>query len=233
LLNKHIVTVSTIAAIAIGFLISLQFQAQKEVDAAEKIRRERVSQIQSVMDSLQEKNKQLLLEQERINNELKRYTDDKINNPFLVAKLEELKISDGTLAVQGPGVKMVIQDSGPNVQTLFVIDTDDLRKIINTLRFAGAEAISVNGQRIVANSSVVMSGSSTILINMAPIGKIGGTTYEILAIGEQDTLVDYLTKLEASELRQLGMQVEITREIVKIPAYKGGYTYNYAQKISD
>lgn len=229
--NKHIVSVATIAAVAIGFLISLQVQAQKKVNIAEEIQKERLAQMRAVMVSLQEKNNQLQEEYKRLTAELEKARSKEIDNPYLLARLDQLKITDGTLTVRGPGVKFIIEDSGENV--LFPLTTDDLRRIINTLKFAGAEAISINGQRIVSSSAIVMSGSSTILVNQVPISRIGGSSYEILAIGDQDTLVDYLTKLEALPLKQAGLKVEITREIVTIPSYKGGYEFNYASKVTE
>lgn len=227
--NKNIITVATIAAVAIGFLISLQFQTQKELDIAEQIQKDRLTQMKSVMNTLQERNKLLLEEYKKITIELDKYRNKEIDNPYLLARLDELKIADGTVAVQGPGVKMVIQDSGQDTHVLFPLNTDDLRRIINTMRFAGAEAISINGQRVVSSTSIVMSGTSTILINSVPISRLGGTSYEILAIGDQDALVDYLTKLEALPLKQAGMKVDIFREIVTIPSYKGGYRFEYAK----
>ncbi|NLL52595.1 MAG: DUF881 domain-containing protein [Peptococcaceae bacterium] len=230
-LNKHVVTVATIAAIIIGFLIAVQIQAKEEADTAAQIQSKRLAQIKSVTESLKERNKQLQDIQDQLNEQIKNYTDESINNPFLINKLNELKMSDGTIDVQGPGVRLRIQDSGQNIDVLFPLNTDDLRRIVNTLRYAGAEAISVNGQRIVSSTSIVMSGDSTILVNSVPISKVGGTTYEILAIGDQNLLVDYLTNLEILSLKQVGMKVDLTREIVTVPAYKGGYNFEYAEAI--
>lgn len=231
--NKHIITVATIAAVAIGFLISLQFQTQKEVDIAAEIQKERLGQMQAVMLTLQDKNTYLQEEYAKLTSELEKARNKDLNNPFLIARLDQLKIADGTIAVRGPGIKMIINDSVHDGHIPFPLNTDDLRRIINTMRFAGAEAISVNGQRIVGTSSIVMSGTSTILINSVPISRIGGSSYEILVIGDQDILVDYITKLEALPLRQAGMKVEIVREIVTIPSYKGGYNMDYASKLED
>jgi uncharacterized protein YlxW (UPF0749 family) len=229
-MNKNVITVATIAAVAIGFLISLQFQTQKEVDSAAQIQSQRLTQMKSIVHSLQDKNKELQDEYKNLTNQLESYRNKEIDNPYLLAKLDELKIEDGTIPVQGPGIKMTIQDSGQDMHVLFPLNTDDLRRIINTLRFAGAEAISINGQRIVSSTSIVMSGTSTILINSVPVSRIGGTTYEILAIGDQDVLVDYLTKLEALPLKQAGMKVDTLRQTVAIPSYKGGYHFNNAKK---
>ncbi|NLI90650.1 MAG: DUF881 domain-containing protein [Peptococcaceae bacterium] len=233
MLNKNIITVATIATVAIGFLISLQFHTQKEVDIAEQIQKERLSQMKSIVRTLQDKNKQLQDEYKRLTDQLENFRNTEINNPYLTAKLDQLKIDDGTIAVKGPGVRMTIQDNGQDIHVLFPLNTDDLRRIINTLRFAGAEAISVNGQRVVSSTSIVMSGNSTILVNSVPISRIGGTSYEILAIGNQDVLLDYLTKLEALPLKQAGMKVDILREIVTIPSYKGGYRFDHAKKVAD
>jgi uncharacterized protein YlxW (UPF0749 family) len=229
--NKHIITVATIAAVAIGFLISLQFQTQKEVNIAEQIKNERLTQMKSVMNTLQDRNKLLQDEYKKITDELEKHRNKEIDNPFLIARLDQLRISDGTITVKGPGVRMTIQDSGQDIQVLFPLNTDDLRRIINTLRFAGAEAISINGQRVVSTTSIVMSGTNTLLVNSVPISRIGGTSYEILAIGDQEVLLDYLTKLEALPLKQAGMKVDILREIVTIPSYKGGYNFEYAKEV--
>ena len=228
MINKHIITVATIAAVAIGFLISLQVQAQKEVDISEEIQKERLAQMKAVINTLQDKNTQLQEEYKKLNSELEKYRQEDLNNPFLIARLDQLRISDGTIAVRGPGIKVIINDSIYDNHVPFPLNTDDIRRVINTMRFAGAEAISINGQRIVGTTSIVMSGTSTILVNSVPISKIGGSSYEILAIGDQDKLVDYITKLEALPLRQAGMKVEVLREVVTIPSYKGGYTMDYA-----
>lgn len=228
--NKSLVAVATIATVAIGFLLSLQFQAHQEAGLAEKIQQERLTQMKSVLSSLQDKNKKLQDEYKYLTSEIEKYQSKEPYNPTLVSQLNQLRIMDGTIPVQGAGVRMTVQDSGPDTQVIFPMNTDDLRRIINTMRFAGAEAIGVNGQRIVSTSSIVMSGTATILINGVPISRIGGTSYEILAIGDQGTLLDYLTKLEALPLKQAGMKVDILREVVTIPSYKGGYAFDYASR---
>jgi len=48
-------------------------------------------------------------------------------------------------------------------------------------------------------------------------------------VGNQDTLEDYVSKLEAASLKQNGVTVSITRKIVQLPSFKGDYTYNFAK----
>jgi len=228
LINKHVITVATIASVAIGFLISLQFQAQREMDSAKKIQQQRVEQTDTVMKTLQDENDSLQEEYNRISAELEKYKNKKSENPYLTARLDQLKIADGTITVSGPGVKMIVKDSGSDTDAVIPLSTDELREIVNVLRLAGAEAISINSQRIVASTSIVLSGTATILVNSVPISRIGGTTYEILAIGDQEVLVDYLTNMVAIDLKQFGRKVDITRETVTVPSYKGSYSLKYA-----
>ncbi|RJE47929.1 hypothetical protein A7K50_00610 [Dehalobacter sp. MCB1] len=227
-MNKHVITVATIASVAIGFLISLQFQAQREMDSAKKIQQQRVEQTDTVMKTLQDENDSLQEEYNRISAELEKYKNKKSENPYLTARLDQLKIADGTITVSGPGVKMIVKDSGSDTDAVIPLSTDELREIVNVLRLAGAEAISINSQRIVASTSIVLSGTATILVNSVPISRIGGTTYEILAIGDQEVLVDYLTNMVAIDLKQFGRKVDITRETVTVPSYKGSYSLKYA-----
>ncbi|MDR0433721.1 MAG: DUF881 domain-containing protein [Gracilibacteraceae bacterium] len=231
-MNRRLAGVATIAALIVGILISLQIETKRSLDMAEQIQVERLNQISGVLTSLQEENARLLEENNHVTAELNRLRETGDTNPLLAAQLEQLKIQDGTIPVNGLGVKMVITDSGPDLAVLFPINTDDVCNIINILRFAGAEAISVNGQRVVASSSVVLSGNATILINSVPIGRIGATTYEILAIGDPDMLYDYLNRLEVLSLKQAGMRVDLTKEEVTLPSYKGNYYFDYASRTS-
>ncbi|MDR1070841.1 MAG: DUF881 domain-containing protein [Gracilibacteraceae bacterium] len=231
-MNRRLAGVATIATLILGILLSLQLETQKSVDLAEQIQVERLNQISGVLQSLQEENARLLEENTRVASELNRLREAGDTNPLLAAQLEQLKIQDGTIPVRGLGVKMAVTDSGPDLMVLFPVNTDDLCNIINILRFAGAEAISINGQRIVASSSVVLSGNATILINSVPIGRVGATTYEILAIGDPDVMYDYLNRLEVLTLKQAGMRVDLTKEEVALPSYKGSYYFDYASRTS-
>lgn len=227
MLNKKVVTVATIASIAIGILISLQFQTQRELDKVELDQQERAVLTQQVISNLQNENKQLKDEYARLATELEKYKKTGIDNPYIAAQLEMLKIADGTIAVKGPGIRLVIKDNTP--EAIGFIRKDDLLRIVNQLRLAGAEAISINGQRIVSTTSIVLSGDSTFLINEVPVSEIGRTTYEIMAIGDQKTLVKYIDFV-AKDLKVIRMDVTVTEEIVTIPSYKGDYTFEYAKE---
>lgn len=219
----------TLVAIALGFLISLQAQTQKNVSAAEQISAERMSQMKSVLSNSQVQNTKLQKDHRVLLDQLDAARKKVGTDPQLLAQLIQLQILEGTQAVEGPGIQISIDDR--NKKALFPLSTDDLARLINTLKFAGAEAISINGQRIVSSTAIVLSGSSAILVNQVPINRTEGIPYELNAIGDQDTLLDYFSKLEAPNLKLNGLTVSIARKTLCIPSYKGAYTFKQAKPL--
>lgn len=216
----------SMVAIALGFLISLQAQTQKNVSAAEKISTNRLNQMKSVLSNSQAQNAKLQDTHRILLEGLDEARKKVGTDPKLLAQLKQLQMQEGTLAVEGPGIQISIDDR--NSKVIFPLNTEDIARMINTLKFAEAEAISINGQRIVASTAIVLSGS-TILVNQVPINRAEGIPYELDAIGDQDTLLDYFSKLEAPGLKQNGLTVSITKKTLNIPSYKGAYTFKYAQ----
>ncbi len=89
----------------------------------------------------------------------------------------------GTVAVTGQGVRMVVDDAeGATTEQQLVLDSD-LRDIVNGLWEAGAEAISVNGQRLTTTSAIRLAGS-LITVNYVSVAP----PYTILAIGDPNRL---------------------------------------------
>jgi uncharacterized protein YlxW (UPF0749 family) len=220
----------TMVAIALGFLISLQVQTQKNVSAAEQISAERLNQMKSVLSNSQAQNAKLQEQHSNLVEQLDTARKKVGTDPQLLERLKQLQILEGTQAVEGPGIQISIDDRGK--KALFPLSTDDIARMINTLKFAGAEAISLNDQRIVSSSAIVLSGSSTILVNQVPINRVEGIPYELNVIGDQDTLLDYFSKLEAPALKQNGQTVSITRKTVKIPSFKGAYIFKFAKPVT-
>lgn len=217
----------SMVAIALGFLISLQAQTQKNVSAAEQISSERMNQMKSVLSNSQADNAKLQENHrvlvEKLDAARKRLGTD----PQLLTQLKQLQMLEGTQAVEGPGIQISIDDR--NNKVIFPLSTEDIARMINTLKFAEAEAIAINGQRVVGSTAIVLSGSSTVLVNQVPINRTEGIPYELDVIGDQDTLLDYFSKLEAPGLKQNGITVSITKKTLRIPSYKGAYSFKFAK----
>ena len=88
-----------------------------------------------------------------------------------------------TRPVSGPGITVTLTDrSGPGKGSGAVRD-QDVAMVVNALWAAGAEAISVNGQRIGPDTFVRTAGSA-ILVNVTPVS----SPYEVAAIGDANAL---------------------------------------------
>ncbi|MGW5233668.1 DUF881 domain-containing protein [Streptomyces nodosus] len=105
-------------------------------------------------------------------------------------------ILSGAVAVHGPGMKLVVNDareasSGGNGnprQTSGFSDTGrvrdrDMQRAVNGLWESGAEAISINGQRLTALSAIRAAGDA-ILVDNRPLVP----PYTVLAVGDGDRL---------------------------------------------
>lgn len=110
-----------------------------------------------------------------------------------------------------------------------VIHDADLMEIVNALKEAGAEAISINNQRIVNSTSIICSGNVT-QIN----GEKIGVPFEIKAIGLIEKLNGALTMpngyLDLMKRDGVQVKVEKSNEIV-IPKYEGVYNFQYAENV--
>lgn len=210
-----------IVALALGFLITLQIQTQQNVVELEEIQAQRDAAARNYLEQAKLRNQELQERHKALSAQLEEARQEGGVSPALVAELDRYRMMEGTVDVTGPGIVITIDDRQQENRYVGSLNTEYLRRIINTLRFAGAEAISVNGQRVVASTSIVLSGTSTILVNRVPITRSEGVPYEILAIGNQDELLSYFNNLEAPILKQLGMTVTPLRKTVQIPSFKG------------
>lgn len=177
----------------------------------------------------------LKVESERDELKLKLQTAEKISNIDSADFISDLKTQACMTALEGEGVKVILHDSekvankaeNPNT---YIIHDDDLLRVVNELRAAGAEAISINGQRLTAISEIRCAGPTLSVNNVR-----SSAPFEICAIGDKKTLNNAITMRGgvADTLNVWGIKVEVkTSEEIYIPPYKGKNPYVYA-KITD
>ena len=140
----------------------------------------------------------------------------------------------GLTEVTGPGVIITLSDSKNdassvlNPSTLLVHDVDILG-VVNELKNAGAEAISINEQRIVPTTSI-SCGGNIIDIN----GEKVGAPFVIKAIGLPEQLAGLSRPggyLEILEWASIGVDLKKSNNIT-IPKYTGVIKYEYAQTVN-
>lgn len=134
------------------------------------------------------------------------------NRPEAAEELSRLELISGTRDVQGPGLSLTISEpqkpvskKQEDIDLARVMDSD-LQTVVNGLWASGAEAISVNGQRLGVNSTIRVAGSA-ITVNARSLSP----PYQIDVIGNQSEIVDHFVKAEAwRHLNWLSEQYGIT-----------------------
>lgn len=154
------------------------------------------------------------------------YLDDIIS---INAQIEELKFYNGFTDVRGPGIMLRVSDSTIEDESLDIMERIihdvDVTVLLNDLKAAGAEAIDVNGKRIINISEVVCAGP-VLQIN----GEAVPAPFVIRAIGDMESLYSSITEegTYAYNLKNnYGMEVEAKMVYnMSIPRYKR-YGYDY------
>lgn len=150
---------------------------------------------------------------------------------FLINEIENTKAAAGLTALEGPGVVIIVTDGtrelldDENPNDIWVHDLD-IRAMVDDLRNAGAEAIAINGQRVVLGKSKIQCTGPTIKIN----DQVFAIPYVIEAIGDRKFLESVINAPGSfgEDLRSWGVFVEVNTSIsVSIPAYEGFVTYDY------
>lgn len=148
----------------------------------------------------------------------------------LYADLALFRLASGSVDAIGAGVEIIIDDgtrvleSWENPNDILVHDTD-LLLIINELKASGAEAISVNGQRIVDGSSISCSGY-TVRIN----GQFYARPFVVRAIGDGSRMSAALIGPGGygTLLKDWGLVFRVTlKDDIRIPRYQEPRNYNY------
>jgi uncharacterized protein YlxW (UPF0749 family) len=188
----------SLIAISLGFLIVVQLRSQAAV--ARTLAAQDDTSVALLINDLNRANNDLMQQsallaeqQTQLHQAL---TSGGADSQALSKELTTLREVNGGVAVHGPGLEIRIQ--GP------VMDFE-LQDAFNNLRNAGAEAISLNGYRIVGSTPVVSRGDILMVA-----GHAVGTPLDMLVIGDPEQLGP-AADLSASSL-QTRVQVSIQRQ---------------------
>lgn len=221
--------------VVVGFLLAAQLRGVQLAGAADATNASRLETLQSLYNDVVEERDGLTEQVGQLQSELELYRQQAASgdegSEALKTELEQMEITAGLTDVEGPGVTVVLEDSTQaNVtgdEADYLIHDNDILSVINELRSAGAEAISLNGERIVSTSEVRCTGA-VVTVN----GRRYAAPYVIFAIGDPDTLYSALTMRNGvvDILSQWGITVRVTAsDQLLIPAYSGTVDYQYAK----
>jgi uncharacterized protein YlxW (UPF0749 family) len=155
----------------------------------------------------------------------------------LVADLDRYKMAAGVLDVKGPGLIITIEDPPPaegaeaDIYGDIMTHFDLMLSLVNRLKESGAEAISINGNRLVNLTEMVLAGDN-VNINSNPTA----SPYKLLVIGDPDTMeaavtINFGTISTMRDMYNLRVSIEKAEELA-IARYNGSVTnFRYAQPV--
>ena len=138
--NKHAKILIALVCAVLGFMLATQF---KTTERQKTINIQRAEDLSDRLKAVEKERDELSKEMEKL--------QAKAGDEVVAREIVRLKAFAGDLEMHGKGIKLVLDDSkiaskpGEN-PNLYIIHDDDLLRVINELRAAGAEAIAINAQ---------------------------------------------------------------------------------------
>lgn len=210
--------VITIGIMSFTLMVTMfaQFRTIKETDIT-SIKTMREEELREQISIWKTKYEEANLKLEEANTQINEYKEKSLNNQeakeLVDKELAKVNLDLGKTDVEGQGIEVIIKDSKS------IVTYEDLLKLVNELKLAEAEAISINDERII-NLTDIVSANDYILVN----GQRLSSPFVVKAIGNRKYLESGLTAKNGyiDKMQEVGKEVIITSEKqIKISKYKG------------
>lgn len=231
--RKDLVWIGAICVV-LGVLMSLQFKTVQKNFLQGQSPTQKSTQMINELTKLKNEKEVLSTQLEDLESKLKEIENTESRGNVVIRNLNEemnkYKAFAGLMDVYGQGLEITI-DNPPKEMTAkyennIAYDYDIILNLINELNASGAEAISINDQRILSSTEIRTAGES-INVNKIP----QSAPFTIRAIGNADTLEGALMGRFgiANVIQEKNYQLDIKKmEKVTIPKYKGIIDFRYA-----
>lgn len=225
-----IVTIGIIC-ILLTSVMFLQFKSVQVIEAS-GVGQKRETELRTEYSTLKDKSNEMKQQLEEIQKTTKEYTDQssdvQATIDLLKSDVEKARCDLGYTDVKGPGIILTISDGKDAANDKEqVVTYNDLIMAINELKYAGAEAISLNDERVV-NNSFVANISEYMVMND---NRISGP-YTIKVIGDSKDLESVINIKGGIKdyLESYNKQISYTVENeVYINKYNGNVEINFGE----
>lgn len=224
---------ATLICFLLGVFIVVQFRTQSQMTRLSTARSEVLF---NLYEDTEVRRRALEREVASLREELAKAAEGRALLAGLTEEVNRARAQAGLTEVVGPGITIVLNDSEREArpgqdQNMYVIHDEDLLLVINELLAAGAEGISINGQRWTSRSEVRCAGP-TASINRTRVA----APFVIRAVGDPNTLENSLRMrggvLDA--LRTWGIRVRLERsERMVLAPYTGSLEYEVARPVNE
>ena len=234
-INKTTLVLSIVSgAIALVLIASMfvQFRTvseSKELDIEGLRDDELRTQIASYKSKYEETMEQYNANQNTINEYETAINENKETTELLDQEINQAKSLLGLTDVKGSGVIVTLTDTE---DALYTYIADDLIMLLNELKYAGAEAISINDNRIINLADIVTLNDGLIIL----YGDVRLTSpYVVKAIGDPTYLMSTLSIKKSGYIDQMkanGMAIDVKQDNnIEIGAYTGDLDIKYLKEV--
>lgn len=223
----------------LGLLVAISFNTTSRLAEA---RPSRASDLAEVVREMEEQRNVLQDRLADLRAEMSMYEREAAEDSGMHAsfskELDRVREAAGLSGVMGPGVEVVLGDasdvaSGADPNDYLIHDTD-IAAVVNALFVGGAEAVDINGERIVATTPIRCAGT-TILVNSTRLGN----PYVISAVGDPEAMEQALVEDESASVlldvykSQFGLQVSVSKKSeLEVAPFRGSLRPQYATPVS-
>jgi uncharacterized protein YlxW (UPF0749 family) len=223
-----------LVCIVLGVMLSIQFKTVNTGvgPVSENRARELASQLKKVRDERDN----LIAIKDDLDNKIREYENQastgSVSARLLKIELDNARIIAGLEDVEGPGIIITLDDLMFGETVGFpLISHDKLLLLVNELNAAGAEAISINDQRIISSTEIRQAGTH-ININTVEFAP----PFKFKAIGDPKTLEGAIMMRGGivEEIQGSEIAVTVTQEQnIKIAKYNGVIERKFATVIKE
>ena len=229
-----------VLALFIGLVISIQITTTQGSDPGGLIPYAKAQGYLEQLKQVRTEKDAALQELSELEKRLENIEAEKANEDFFLAgvlsDLEKYKMAAGVVDVKGPGVVITVEDPIPTDEfsdeySVIMLRYELLLSLVNKLKDAGTEAVSINGQRIIATTEISLAGEN-VNINTVPTAP----PYIIKAIGNPETIESTLTIRFGiiEQMKNYGLRIRIEqKDEITIPRYSGILKFRYAEPVKE
>lgn len=222
-----------IACFVLVLVMFMQFKIVNETDIT-SIENMRETELRTELANWKSKYDEVNAQYEDTQSKIEEYKQTKESNEetekLVDEELATVNMNLGKTDVEGEGIEIILKET--DNEEISQINADDLLVIVNALKLAGAEAISINDERIINMSDIVNINANTDDLFVRINGQRVLAPYVIKAIGNQTYLESELLGNGGyvDQLRTIGHDVSIEKkDNIKILKYNDEITTKYIQ----
>ncbi len=225
--GKLTITISIgLTAVIFAAVMFAQFKTVEQTNITE-IESMRESELRTELSSWKSKYDEINLKYEEISKKVEEYKQQMKDNADATALIKndiaENEKYLGYSDVEGEGLVITLEDNSKKE-----ITSDDLLNLVNQLKLAGAEAISINDERVVNTTDITIVNGAFVFVN----GKRLSSPYTVKVIGNQKYLDSAISIKYGyiDEITANGKTISyVPVKTVKINKYKGDLSMKYAE----